>query len=129
MKERSLLKFALSILALLGILHVVAIGLHLYWTAPWFDIGMHFLGGLMVGFFTLAFISQSKIEERVWNTFLFVISIVVVVGMCWEMYEYANGVAYVKDDYGLDTAIDMVMNIIGGTAAYAFAYKRVGVNS
>jgi len=48
--------FVLGII--IAFLHQSAVALYWYWSVPWFDIVMHFLGGLWVGTCALWFTEQ-----------------------------------------------------------------------
>lgn len=122
--------FGLSIV----ILSIIVAGLHglanmyyLYWVLWWFDLLMHFLGGLLVGLVTLWWLRfeipisiRSKIPR-----FLTAFFAVLAVGVAWEVFEYVTGTYGVSnmDDYMFDTVTDVLMDIVGMLFAY-FMFVR-----
>lgn len=93
-------------------LHYVAIIFYLYWTLPWFDILMHFLGGALIGY-------GVYVGGRLFNTrlsFVQLITLVMIVGIGWEIFEYAVGLAPLSEYR--DTLLDLVLDFSGAAVAY-----------
>lgn len=101
--------------------HIVALTLHLYWIFPWFDILMHFLGGLWVGLFLLWFLYHSGYlpctllpKNTLAGTLLFGF----MLGLLWEVFEVVvqtkTGVHF-EGNWALDTVVDLTMDICGIT--------------
>lgn len=115
---------------LVAVLHQLAIVFSLYWSIEWFDILMHFLGGLWVGFFALLVFFSSgiiKVTENVRNAgmiFLVVIFSVLVVGLTWELWELFVGLSDQIADRS-DTILDVVMDSIGGVVAFYYGNKKL----
>lgn len=107
---------ALVFSALLAGVHLIALQDFLYWRYVWFDIPMHILGGLAIATFIIGFLHTRK-------TGLFlVLFLLAIVG--WEVFEYVFGIP--RDaNYPLDTAIDLVMDIVGGGITYLVARKTL----
>lgn len=111
---------ALIVSALLAALHAWATAHFIYWQHIWFDLPMHFLGGLTTGVVLVAFFG--KFSPR-----LFVAG-VVVVAVGWEIFEYVFGLPR-ESNYALDTMIDLLMDTLGAVLAYVASryslWKRV----
>ncbi len=97
--------------ALLG-LQVWALNDYLYWRYVWFDVPMHFLGGLALGSFLVGFFPSRK------SLIFLALTTCVFVG--WEILEYMLGIAH-KSNYAFDTALDLLMGTLGALAAYSAA--------
>ncbi len=88
----------------------------LYWRYEWFDVMMHFLGGLTIGVLLVALL-------RKFRPFTFII-LFILVAVGWEVFEYMFGVPH-KANYVFDTSLDFVMDVLGATAAYVAARYSV----
>lgn len=111
---------------LIAALHVVANAYFLYWSVWWFDILMHFLGGLFIAasaLWLLRFEVPPGIRSRI-PVFISVFGAVLIVGVAWEVFEKITG-AYNAIHYTLDTATDIAMDMAGMLAAYGL-WKRYG---
>jgi putative flippase GtrA len=118
--------FVLS--ALVAILHYIALTFFLYWITDWFDIMMHFLGGAVIGlmvtfiFFTSGYI---KYPNDHWVVVLSVtLGAVLIVGLTWELWEIFVGFTDVLKDRN-DTILDIIMDLLGGCAAYLYSKKAI----
>jgi len=110
--------FFVSSLFVLALTHIVAIEFFLYWRYLWFDIPMHFLGGICValGIWSLPFFRIS-LPSR-FETLLFYGSAALGVGVLWEVFEVAIGVSVTQTGYVFDTVLDLVMDVSGGIVGY-----------
>jgi len=107
-----------SIGVLILALHMRAIDLYWYWSFWWMDIMMHFLGGLLIGLIALLVSAHYKIQIR--RMFLATLGVVLIVGIGWEIFEYVSGIFILEDPFP-DTFYDLVMDTVGGIAAYLYA--------
>lgn len=109
--------FLLIIFSLLAVTHVIALELFLYWRFWWFDIPVHFIGGVVValGVFTLHDL-RIVIPARLLQL-IPVLLLVILVAMVWEVYEILIGTP-IESDFMLDTLTDIGMGILGGLAGY-----------
>lgn len=97
-----------------------------YWYSSiwWFDIPMHFLGGVWLGLFFLYLFSRLNfVKSRI----LLTIFGVLVVGILWEFFEtHLNEIS--KDEFNiLDTVSDVLFDLAGGLCAIFYFLKRVFV--
>lgn len=107
---------ALILSAVLAFLNLWALTEYLYWHYVWFDVLMHFLGGLAIGTFLAGFL----FTFRPW-LFLF-LSIVLFVA--WEVFEYIFGLPR-KENYIFDTTFDLLMDTFGALIVYIIARKTL----
>ncbi len=123
MTMRLILFFSSSIT--LAVIHATAMGLSLYWTHLWLDMPMHFFGGVCValGYSILPFfgIRFTPALEN-WRAYL---SFVLFIGVCWEIFEYLNGISLVSESEVLfvDTGIDLTLDLLGGYLGYQIASR------
>lgn len=103
------------LVAVAGIALVMALVQHYaliyywYWTYWWLDIVMHTLGGVVVGLLVSTYVG------RRWGT---VVLGVLIVGLSWEVYEYVLGLSLSEPNFLMDSALDLLMDTIGGFIAY-----------
>lgn len=120
------------LIIIIAVLHFFALQFYLYWTFEWFDILLHFLGGLWVGlvalwfFFFSGFVYKDVSLVRKTRIFLITIASVLTVGVLWEVWEvWANLVFIDEQGYFLDTALDLVMDTLGAVIAFIYAKKLI----
>lgn len=97
----------------LALLHILALEFFLYWTYLWLDIPMHLLGGAVVSLGLLVCFPRVKL----WLVLLFVLC----VGCGWEVFEWVTGILYTETAPFADTALDLVMDLVGGAVGYGLA--------
>ena len=119
------IRLALVAAMLLAFLHGMAIFLFLYSFYWWFDIPLHFLGGFCAGLVSLYFYSRFRLGNVRTRNFFgvleFAILGTIVVGLGWELFEYSAGITFnAVGNHVLDTAKDLVMDILGGYVAYLY---------
>lgn len=102
--------FLLSIT--IALLEQWALGNYLYWRYVWLDVPMHLLGGLTIGVFLVPLIGNFKPH-------LYVLGFVAI-AVGWEVFEYML-VARREANFVFDTALDLLMDAVGGTLAYVAA--------
>ncbi len=116
------LYFLFGVSAAIALLHAAAIRFYLYWTLPWFDAVVHFLGGLFVAAaFLWLFALRFPLLPRGTAAALAALA-AVAAGFGWEGFELAIGIP--EAAYGLDTAVDLAMDLAGGLAGAA-AFRRL----
>ncbi|MBX9765133.1 hypothetical protein K2X83_00650 [Patescibacteria group bacterium] len=120
-----------SLVALLGVLQQLAFAHFLYWKYAWYDIMMHFLGGVVVGAVYLWIVRyELPASLKKYESFTFVFLFSLVVGILWEIFEYFVGIdsEFSRSVRIFDTALDLLMDVSGATLSYVvFSYfKRNG---
>lgn len=111
MRLRWLIAALFLCVALLA-LHVEAMQGFLYWRLPWFDIPMHFLGGLALGTLAVGFLNRHRP--------LAFAAALLAAFVAWELFELFFGLPR-ESDYAADTALDLVMDTLGALLAYGAA--------
>jgi hypothetical protein len=86
-----------------------------YWSIFWYDIPMHFFGGVWVALAAL-WVSEMPfagcIKARVSRRSI--VSVVIAVGVVWEIYEVAFGIMDMHmAGYAFDTVKDLIMDTLG----------------
>ena len=116
-------KLSITVLALVFfilILNYAAMKFHWYYSLPWFDMLMHFLGGLWLG---LAFVWLYPAG----TSYLKIIAGVLLVGIFWEIFELIVNNYFPNEplDWG-DTLSDLSFDMLGGGVAvfYLINQKR-----
>jgi hypothetical protein len=131
LKNRIFLPELLFFALLTAVLHYISLVNHLYFTVYWFDIPMHFLGGLTMGFlalfifFTSGYVPPlSRIKDNRCAVFVVVVSFTLVIGLGWELWEIFVGFSDVMKDQG-DTMLDLVMDFFGALAAFYYSKTKI----
>lgn len=102
----------------------------LYWVYHWFDIPMHFLGGMFVAFLALwsahgaserGISFTSYPYRRLSAMLLFVVLAALIVGIAWELFEVVTGMPR-ELNYQFDTALDLLLDVFGGVSVVGLLY-------
>ncbi len=113
---------ALFILAIFSISHFIFELTYLYYEIWWLDIPMHILGGVSFALLFVSVLNLKNIEIKFSEIILFVF----IIGILWEIYEYAIHIYLGKDWNGiLDTIKDLFDDIIGASIVYFFSIKKL----
>lgn len=127
MLKQPIFLFLFVLIAVIAILHRVALELYLYWTLWWFDILMHFLGGLWVGLSVLWLVFLSGYIKRIpfgrVQALVITIVSVFVVATSWEVFELWSGIL-TDDSYFFDTSIDLGMGVLGAMSGYLYIFLK-----
>ena len=125
---------ALAILpgTILLLLHglFILIGLYDWNVMPWFDIPMHILGGITVGWGIWSIIqiciAQKKIPRLpVWLIAIAVIGTAAIVGILWEMYEFVyDRMCHTVLQASLSDTMKDLMDDLIGSVLFALAVVR-----
>lgn len=103
---------ALILAGVLAFLQHYALENLLYWRYPWFDTLMHFLGGLTVATFGIAFLNKHR-------AFIF-LGGMLAIAAGWELFELAIN-AQREANFAFDTSLDLLMDACGMSLAYVAA--------
>jgi len=105
--------------SILAVVHAIAMKLYLYWNLWWFDLPMHFLGGIVVALLVFTLKDLRLVSRQLLKPFK-VIIIVFLVAVTWELYELWAG-TLMESNYIFDTALDLIMGLLGGIVGYLVA--------
>jgi hypothetical protein len=106
------------------IINTLALLFYWYSTIWWFDIFMHFMGGVFVSFLTLFLFSYTKLGDRerketYYDYFLIAFSGVIAIGILWEMYEIFADMLFSHNQINsLDIFADLLNDVSGAIFAY-----------
>lgn len=101
--------------ALFALTHAFAVFTSLYWYYWWFDIFMHFWGGLLIGLGVHALSTISLFRLRATTKTVFIITMLTISG--WELFERYAGL-YDPLIYVIDTSQDLLLGLTGGLLAH-----------
>lgn len=123
-------KLALLLFIIIAIVEICAGMFNWYYIFPQLDVPMHVMGGMLVGFATLAVLpeSMSVLKKLFW-----VIVITMIIGLGVEIIEWFVDTIFRPVSYqalqqgSLDTYDDLLNDFLGGVLAFCFAYfsKRI----
>ncbi len=115
-------RFWLAITAVtIVVINTIASYLHWYYFVWWFDMPMHFLGGVFTALICITFgfrFFRCHYEGNRTRAILYIIGSVILVGILWELYELivqiVSGAILVT---GLDSISDLFFDLSGGMTA------------
>jgi hypothetical protein len=100
--------------------HNFAVAASLYWYYSWFDILMHFWGGILIVLGVYALCSFKHVPLK--PTTLLIFSTLLAIMLVWEIFEYYVGL-YEPTTYLFDTLKDIAMGFSGGLAGYLLTIR------
>lgn len=100
-----------------ALIHKLGLALALYWHFWWFDMPMHFFGGVIValGLYVLVDFRFPGVD-RLLRPIQFLLAVFTVT-VAWELFELWAGIP-IESDYLLDTGIDLTLGLLGGSFGY-----------
>jgi magnesium-transporting ATPase (P-type) len=127
MLNKRLFKYTFALLFIVAVLNLVGVYLYLNWSIWWFDMLLHFLAGITMGMATILFL-QYFFNTKIFSfSKLLLISITVglVIGLLWEIYELYFGITSFSDGviYVTDTISDLVLDVVGAFLGYLYAQR------
>ncbi|MBI5456792.1 hypothetical protein HY969_03535 [Candidatus Kaiserbacteria bacterium] len=115
MEARRLLFVQFTLLAVIAFLYFLGFWLYLHWVFWWYDILLHFLGGVWVALAARwIFALKGIVPPGSW-----ILALVIVVGLLWELFEVVVGMPR-ESNYLFDTSLDLLMDVLGSIAALMF---------
>ena len=127
MLKKPLFKELFVVLFAVYILNVLALKYNWYWSITEFDSLVHFLGGMWAALVVLWFYFFSGFlnpQDRGFKNFFFISLLgLIFISVAWEIFELVSGATFVVEPkYRFDTALDFVMDFLGGAVALLYAY-------
>jgi hypothetical protein len=127
MKRLSFLLIICAISVLVLVLHVTALKYFLYWRIRWFDIPVHFLGGLTIGFLSVVPVIFSRTKDDSIKTIA--VFSALVVSLLWELFEFKIGLSRLSHRFFYDTVSDISSGVIGGFVSAWLSVKLIRIQN
>jgi hypothetical protein len=126
MDRKTLFKRLAGLIFIIFILNFLAQKFYLYFSIWWFDMPMHFLGGLWLGFFFLWILSyKDTVLKLDVLSVLKTLSGVLVLGIFWELFEFYFINHMAENPFNvLDTVSDIFFDIAGGLLGVFYYFRR-----
>lgn len=114
--------FLFWLLFAIAALHHLAIFFYLYWTVWWFDMVMHFLGGMGMATSLLWLVFWSGLIGKyqtlpLRKAFFVALLASLFIGILWEVFEVYGGIIIWPDERP-DSISDLILDMLGGVAAF-----------
>ncbi len=119
-------KFSIRVISLIFFilaLDVIASKFHWYFTIWWFDMPMHFLGGIWVG---LALLWYFPLKSLFFKEVFKIIFGVLIVAIFWEIFEILVDKVIAQNPFNaLDTLSDIFFGMAGGVVSIFYFFRRI----
>jgi hypothetical protein len=127
MKKFWIIRLA-PILVVLG-MNSIALATHFYDSHPHFDVIMHLLGGTVIALFWLSWNRDHFPDKKLptWYLVFVTVSIVALVGVGWEFYEFlldARDGAPIRQLSIANTMQDLACDLLGGLLVSIITFWR-----
>lgn len=109
MTARRLLYAQALVLLLTAGIYVAGLEFFLFWKLWWFDILLHFLGGVWAGLASAWFLSLLGRTPQLFT----VVACALLIAIGWEVFEVVLGFPR-EEAYIFDVTLDIVMGVLGG---------------
>ncbi|MEX0918410.1 MAG: hypothetical protein WDZ85_00345 [Candidatus Paceibacterota bacterium] len=127
-RNKYIITAVVSLATLLAVLNFFAFQYFWYWRFAYFDLGMHFLGGLLIGFISVIIYTAWRPDSLIFRQLaVMAVAVVLVAGGFWEIFEFSidtywaahvNIKSFQVLQSGLtDTLSDLLFDAIGGLTA------------
>ncbi|MDO8594752.1 MAG: hypothetical protein Q7R93_04560 [bacterium] len=129
MPRTRLLSTLAILVCVIAILHILATIFFLYWTFWWYDIILHFLGGIFVGLLVLwlrffsGYFGTPALPSTT-SVLSFVLVATLGIGIGWEAFERLLGHTFSVEGYWFDTNLDVILDFVGSLVAFWFFKSR-----
>jgi hypothetical protein len=105
----------------IAVVNAAALYWHLYFYLRWFDIPMHFIGGLWTALFALSMYYRLPLARHDWSPWFIGalgVASTMIVGLGWELFEFnLDTIVGFSDRNHGDTLADLVMDLLGAIIA------------
>ncbi len=109
-------------LSVLSVLHYIALSLFLYWQVWWFDIPMHFLGGITVALGLYTLVELRLAPSRITSSLVVVLTLALGIAVSWEVFQYVI-TDILKPNYVTDTVGDVALGLLGASVGYVLGRR------
>jgi len=123
MDRKKLFKRLSLLVVSIFLANFLAMQFHWYSSMWYFDILMHFLGGLWVGLFVFWLL---KIKDISFSSVSKILFGVLIIGALWEIFEIVVNNLIAKNTFNVtDTVTDLIMDMIGGVVSIFYFSKDI----
>lgn len=124
--------FIVALFLIILISHLIAVAYDLYIKVFWFDLILHFLGGVALGLSALRIFAKQLDQTKPWFKFLIAVMFAVLGSFAWELFEFSAlqlfpNLAYKSYLYSPavgEALSDMLAGLMGGVAAGLINYRK-----
>ncbi len=118
MQSKKLSIFVAGFIFFILLVNYAAMKFHWYYSIAWFDMLMHFLGGLWLGFAFLWLKGAGASYPKI-------LLGVLAVGILWEVFELLIHQQFLQEPFDLpDTFSDLFFDLLGGSVAFFWQKTR-----
>ncbi|MCM2339052.1 MAG: hypothetical protein NDI62_01180 [Burkholderiales bacterium] len=122
MDYKKLLKYSAVLIFSIFLMNYLALRFHWYFSIWYFDMLMHFLGGIWLGFISIYLFNFDSGSKK---SFFNIIVAVFVVGVGWEIFEIVVNAYTTENAFNfLDTISDLFFDTAGGVFALLYFLKK-----
>lgn len=114
----------------IAILYIAGFVLRWNYSLWWYDLLLHFLGGMWVAIAAKKFLIK-PINWIGWRGPIFIIALVALVGVTWEIYEFTIDELFFEEralwraqDGNTDTMTDLMMDLLGSMVVVGYMTYR-----
>ena len=123
MNKKKILVRITSLILFIFVLDLMAMKFYWYSSMWWFDMPMHFLGGLWVGLALIWFLKPKELNSAI--VFRIILG-VFIVGLAWEIFEIVVNQLAAQDPFNtLDTLSDLCFDLAGAFFSILYFAKRI----
>lgn len=123
MDSKKLLIRLLILVFSIFVLNYLAMEFHWYSSIWYFDMSMHFLGGLWLGLISIYLFS---LENTSFHSILKIFFMVLFIGIGWEIFEILIDKFITQNSFNFaDTISDLFFDFVGGFFALVYFLKKI----
>ena len=127
MLVKRLLIASFVLIAVIAVLHILALEHDWYFLYRWLDFIVHLLGGawIIVSIFWITFKTESHFERGVEAEYAFIALLsVLIISIGWELFEiWIGNTSLTVPHYWNDTISDLTADVVGGAIAYILVLR------
>ena len=121
--NKKVFKYSVFLIFLIFIFNYLATYFYWYSSIWYFDMIMHFIGGVWLGFFSIYLFKINNLNLKLVFKILFFL---LCVGVGWEIFEIIINNFTIRDDFNLlDTSSDLFFDMAGGMFAILYFFKKI----
>ena len=123
--RRKILIYLTILICFLALVSLGATKFYWYQSIWWFDMPMHFLGGLFVSFLLIYLFYSTTTKQPIAKSAFLLLLGVLAVGVGWEIFEYIfNNVIGGQIFNPLDTLSDIFFDMAGAIIGIFICYNK-----